>query len=179
MFDDAVKALLRQHTWNFAKKFQSPAALSGTAPNLWTFMYLYPTDALRILQITNPAGREATPVKFEVGINSADQYCVFTDQGDAEIKYIKNITNTEEFDANFTITLAYSIASKITMALTGDGGIATNMYNMYQATLNNARANDGAEGIEPDPPEATWILARDGDTTSGLTVFNSPTTSPS
>tara|TARA_B100001013_G_C24619421_1_gene446588 strand:- start:475 stop:1122 length:648 start_codon:yes stop_codon:yes gene_type:complete len=179
VFVEARDSLLRQHTWNFAKKFSSPAALTGTAPNLWTFMYLYPVDALRILSITNPAGREATPIKFEVGINGDDEYCVLTDQEDAQIKYIKRITDTQEFDANFTVAFAYSIAAKIAMALTGDGGIATNLYNMYQAQLNMARGNDAAEGIEPDPPEAGWILARDGDTTSGITVFNSPTTSPS
>ena len=53
VFVEARDSLLRQHTWNFATKFSSPAAVTGTAPNLWQFMYLYPTDALKIIQITN------------------------------------------------------------------------------------------------------------------------------
>jgi hypothetical protein len=175
VYADMRDSLLRQHTWNFAKKFISPAAIVGTAPNLWAFMYLYPVDALRVLTVTNPAGRDATPIKYEVGLNAADQYCVFTDQGNAEIKYTKRITDSNVFDANFTIALAYGIASKIAMALTGDGGITTNLYNMFQAQLNMARGNDAAEGIDPAPPEAEWILARDGDGTTGVTVFTQPT----
>lgn len=170
VFVEARDSLLRQHTWNFATKFSSPAAVTGTAPNLWQFMYLYPTDALKIIQITNPSGRGATPIKFQVGLNSTDQHVVMCDQQDAELQYVKRITDTEKFDANFTLVLAYAIASKVAMALTGEAGLSTNLYNMFQTQLNMARANDASEGIEPSPPEAEWILARDGQT--GLTVFN-------
>ena len=52
-------------------------------------------------------------------------------------------------------------------------------FDQLYESVHNLFTGNFETGIEPDPPEATWILARDGDTTSGLTVFNSPTTSPS
>tara|TARA_R110002072_G_scaffold247228_2_gene406390 strand:+ start:4129 stop:4758 length:630 start_codon:yes stop_codon:yes gene_type:complete len=173
MFDHVRDKLLRSHPWNFAKKYISPAALSGTVPGLWTYMYLYPADALRVLGITNPAGREAPPLQYETGRNAADQYCVFTDAEDAEIVYVSRVTNPEEFDTEFTVAFSYALASSVAMALTGDSNIAAKLEQQAQLTLNSALEGDSSEGIEPSFPEASWITARVGTDVNKKTVFNS------
>lgn len=162
IFNDTRDALLRQHPWNFAKKFVSPATVAGTVPGGWTFMYLYPTDAVRILGITNPLGRGQPPIEFEVARNAANNRVLLCDQESAEIVYTARITTTEDFDAEFTMALSYSLAAKLAMPLTGDRGIAGELEKLATIYCNSAWETDASEGIEPAKPEADWITARLG-----------------
>tara|TARA_Y100000385_G_scaffold108512_2_gene112647 strand:- start:500 stop:1117 length:618 start_codon:yes stop_codon:yes gene_type:complete len=162
VFNDVRDALLRQHPWNFAKKFTSPATVAGTVPGGWTFMYLYPTDAVRILGITNPLGRNQLPIEFQTARNSANNYCVLTDAENAEIIYTARITTTEDFDPEFTMALSYQLAAKMAMPLTGDRGIAGELEKLATIACNSAWETDSSEGIEPSKPEADWITARLG-----------------
>ena len=162
IFNDTRDALLRQHPWNFAKKFVSPATVAGTVPGGWTFMYLYPTDAVRILGITNPLGRGQPPIEFEVARNAANNRVLLCDQESAEIVYTARVTTTEDFDAEFTMALSYSLAAKLAMPLTGDRGIAGELEKLATIYCNSAWETDASEGIEPAKPEADWITARLG-----------------
>ena len=162
IFNDTRDALLRQHPWHFAKKFVSPATVAGTVPGGWTFMYLYPTDAVRILGITNPLGRGQPPIEFEVARNAANNRVLLCDQESAEIVYTARITTTEDFDAEFTMALSYSLAAKLAMPLTGDRGIAGELEKLATIYCNSAWETDASEGIEPAKPEADWITARLG-----------------
>lgn len=161
IFNDTRDALLRQHPWNFAKKFLSPATLTGTVPGGWTFMYLYPTDAVRILGITNPLGRGMTPIEFEIARYGTNRV-VLTDQEDAELIYTARITTTEDFDPEFVMALSYQLAAKLAMPLTGDRGIAGELEKLATIYCNSAWETDASEGIEPAKPEADWITARLG-----------------
>ena len=96
IFTDTRDALLRQHPWNFAKKYMTPAALSGTV----------------------------------------------------------------QFDPEFVLHFSYALAAKLAMPLTGERAIANDMEVMVQNMANSAWETDSNEGIEEEPPEATWIQAR-------------------
>ena len=159
VFDDTRDALLRQHPWNFATKYASPAALTGTVPANWDYMYTYPTDALRIISIVDPL-EAGTPIKFEVGRNASDIKVVMTDQADAELQYTQRITDTVEFDPEFTLALSYALAAKLAMPLTGEREIANDMEVMARNVVNSAWETDSNEGIEETPPDAEWIQGR-------------------
>lgn len=159
VFDDTRDALLRQHPWNFAKKYASPATLSGTVPGNWTYMYTYPTDAVRVNGIIDPL-ETGTPIKFEVARNASDVKVVLTDQEDAEFFYTARITDTVQFDPEFTMALSYALASRLAMPLTGERAIMGDMETMARNIVNSAWETDSNEGIEEDLPEATWIQAR-------------------
>ena len=159
VFDDTRDALLRQHPWNFAKKFATPAALRGTVPANWDYMYVYPTDALRILGIVDPL-ETGVPIKFEVGRNSSDIKTVLTDQVDAEFYYTMRVTDTTQFDPEFTMAFSYKLAAKLAMPLTGERSIMGDMDTLATNVVNSAWETDSNEGIEEDLPEATWIQAR-------------------
>tara|TARA_R110000824_G_scaffold178558_10_gene358331 strand:- start:2592 stop:3182 length:591 start_codon:yes stop_codon:yes gene_type:complete len=159
VFDDTRDALLRQHPWNFAKKYASPATLSGTVPGNWTYMYTYPTDAVRVNGIIDPL-ETGTPIKFEIARNASDVKVVLTDQEDAEFFYTARITDTVQFDPEFTMALSYALASRLAMPLTGERAIMGDMETMARNIVNSAWETDSNEGIEEDLPEATWIQAR-------------------
>jgi hypothetical protein len=159
VFDDTRDALLRQHPWNFAKKYATPAALSATVPGNWDYAYVYPTDAVRVLGVIDPL-ETGTPIKFEVARNENDVKVILTDQVDAEFYYTARITDTAQFDPEFTMALSYKLAAKLAMPLTGERAIMGDMDTLATNVVNSAWETDSNEGIEEDLPEATWIQAR-------------------
>lgn len=159
IFDDTRDALLRQHPWNFAKKYATPAALTGTVPGNWDYMHTYMTDALRVLGVIDPAESGAI-IKFEVARNSSDVKVILTNQEDAEFYYTARITDPAQFDPEFTMALSYALAAKMAMPLTGDRSIAADLDVMARNVVSSAWATDSNEGLEEDKPDADWIQAR-------------------
>jgi hypothetical protein len=51
LYGTAVQAVLRQHSWDFARA-EAPLVLSGnTAPSEWLYEYLYPNNAVQVWQL--------------------------------------------------------------------------------------------------------------------------------
>ena len=159
IFDDTRDWLLRQFPWNFATSYATPAALTGTVPNNFDYMYTYMTDAVRVLLVVDPLGLD-TEIPFEVARNSSDVKVILTNQADAEFRYTKQITNTAQFDAEFTMGLSYALAAKLAMPLTGERAIMGDMDTLARNVINSAWATDANEGEAADVPEADWITAR-------------------
>jgi hypothetical protein len=159
IFDDTRDWLLRQHPWNFGKKFATPAALTGTVPNNYDYMYIYMPDAVRVNGVVDPLDAD-TLIKFEVARNSSDVKVILTDQVDAEFSYTARITNPAEFDPEFTMALSYALAGKLAMPLTGDRQIMGDMQTMARNIINSAWESDSNEGLSEPIPDADWIQAR-------------------
>tara|TARA_R110002096_G_scaffold58166_2_gene146820 strand:- start:1351 stop:1941 length:591 start_codon:yes stop_codon:yes gene_type:complete len=159
IFVDTRDALLRQHPWNFAKKYATPAALTATVPGNWDYAYIYPTDAVRVLGVIDPL-ETGVAIKFEVARNENNAKVILTDQVDAEFYYTAKITDSTQFDPEFTMALSYKLAAKLAMPLTGERAIAGDMDTLATNTINSAWETDSNEGIEEDLPEAPWIQAR-------------------
>ena len=160
LFDDTRDALLRQHPWAFATKYTSPAALSGTAPGHWEYMFLYPTDCVRMLGIVNPLGKDQPHVKFEVARNSSGKRVILADIEEPEIFYTARIEDTTDYDPEFVMAFSYVLAARLVMPLVGERSIAADLYQQAQAVLNSAWETDSNEGIEEAIPDADWIRAR-------------------
>ena len=159
VFADTRDALLRQHPWNFAKKYATPAALTATVPGNWDYAYTYPPDALRIRGIIDPL-QLGVPIKFEVARNRSDIKVVLTDQVSAELFYTARITDTTQFDPEFTMAFSYKLAAKLAMPLTGERAIMGDMDTLATNVVNSAWETDSNEGIEEETPDAGWIQAR-------------------
>lgn len=160
LFDDTRDALLRQHPWAFATKYTSPAALSGTAPGHWEYMFLYPTDCVRMLGVVNPLGKDQPHVKFEVARNSSGKRVILSDIQQPEIFYTARIEDTTDYDPEFVMAFSYVLAARLVMPLVGERSIAADLYQQAQAVLNSAWETDSNEGIEEAIPDADWIRAR-------------------
>jgi len=159
VFADTRDALLRQHPWNFAKKFATPAALTATVPANWDYAYVYPTDCVRMRSIVDPL-ETGVPIKYEVARNENDVKVVLTDQVDAEFCYTARVTDTTQFDPEFVMAFSYLLAARLAMPLTGERAIMGDMDTLARNIAVAAQETDSNEGIEEDLPEATWIQAR-------------------
>lgn len=160
LFDDTRDALLRQHPWAFATTYTSPSALSGTAPGHWEYMFLYPTDCVRMLGVVNPLGKDQPHVKFEVARNASGKRVILSDIQQPEIFYTARIEDTTDYDPEFVMAFSYVLAARLVMPLVGERSIAADLYQQAQAVLNSAWETDSNEGIEEAIPDADWIRAR-------------------
>jgi len=166
IYEDTRDWLLRQHPWNFAKKYASPAELTGSGttavPGNWERMYLYPPDALRMGGIVNPLGDDQPVLKFEVARNASDERILLCNVEDAEIFYTARITDPTDFDPEFTMAFSYALASKMAMPLTGERAIAGDLMGEARNHISSAWETDSNEGVEEAAPDASWIRARVG-----------------
>lgn len=160
LFDDTRDALLRQHPWAFATKYTNPAALSGTVPGHWDYMFLYPTDCIRMLGIVNPLGKDQPKVKFEVARNSSGKRIILSDLEEPEIFYTMRVEDTTDYDPEFVMAFSYVLAARLVMPLIGERSIAADLYQQAQAVLNSAWETDSNEGTEESLPDVDWIRAR-------------------
>ena len=159
-FVDTRNEMLRRYPWRFAKKYTSPATLTGTVPGNWDYMYTYITDAVWIRGVVDPL-EGTVPIKFEVARNAVDVKVILTNQDSAEFFYTQRVTNPTDFDPEFVIAFSYALSSRMAMSLTGDGGIAQSLDALARQKAMEAQITDGNEGVEEDKPEASWITARD------------------
>jgi hypothetical protein len=133
--------LFRTHPWNCLQKRVELAA-DTTAP-AWGFSYAYtlPADCLRLLRILDYDSNYKVEGRK-----------ILSNTSSMKILYIGRITDPNEYDELLRETLSASLAADIAFAVTSNNTTATNMYNLFQDKLKDARFVDSTEGqnVEQD-----------------------------
>lgn len=161
VFDDVRDMVLRSHPWKFAVKHTSPTALAGTVPSIWDYMFQYPSDALKILNVVNPLGRTASPIKFDILLNSSDVKVIVCDEEEPEFSYISQVTDTSLYDPSFVMALSFRLAQYLAMPLTGDLQIMQTMRAMAENEISMAQRENANEGVDDGySRDPDWISAR-------------------
>jgi hypothetical protein len=157
VYDNAVLATLESMDWSFARKKVALADL-GTPDDDWLYQYAYPTNCAKARKILTKI-RNAKPLPFEIGINSAGtQKVINTDAPDAVLIYTMKVTNEALFNSVFAEVLSWKMALLIAPAIAGnDKKILDSIRGGLAASLSNAHAVDSNEGQEDDPKDASWI----------------------
>ena len=133
-YNDVRDSVLRSHPWSCAIT-RTQLARSDTAPT-WGFDYAYPlpSDCLRVLDVED----WNEPYRVENG-------SIVTDSDTIKLKYIKQITDPNEFDALIIQAIGLRLASEIAESLTGRPELRDNLFGKYQTALAEARSVDSAE----------------------------------
>lgn len=151
VWDLSRRAVLREHTWNFATKTENLAALASN-PRKFRYDYAYPlpSDSLRLIKVYNDRD-----YKLENNI-------IYTNEETCEIKYIYDNQFTETWDALFVDAVSAYVQSKIAMAITRDGSKVLFAKQSYKDILITAQAIDASEDIEDQiaEPETGLISSR-------------------
>jgi len=133
--------LFRTHPWNCLQK-RVELATDTTAP-AWGFSYAYtlPADCLRLLKILDYDSNYKVEGRK-----------ILSNTSSMKILYIGRITDPNEYDELLRETLSASLAADIAFAVTSNNTTATNMYNLFQDKLKDARFVDSTEGqnVEQD-----------------------------
>jgi hypothetical protein len=133
--------LFRTHPWNCLQKRVELAA--DTDAPAWGFSYAYtlPADCLRLLRILDYNSNYKVEGRK-----------ILSNTSSMKILYIGRITDPNEYDELLRETLSASLAADIAFAVTSNNTTATNMYNLFQDKLKDARFVDSTEGqnVEQD-----------------------------
>ncbi|MBU4681207.1 hypothetical protein KC222_04175 [Cedecea davisae] len=154
-------ATLSDFPWPFATK-RIALADTGNPPPDWQYAYTYPPDCKRIIEIMVPGVRNPTAamrIQYVTGADDAGTgKLIYTDQPQAWLKYVAQVTDVNMFDDIFRDALAWRLAGEIAMQLTGarDQG----SMQMYSSTILSAGSRSLDESQEPPQPESEFTIAR-------------------
>lgn len=149
MFERLRDAVLRAHPWNFAIKRIELAELTTTPIFGFASQFQLPADCLRVLR----TDEDQIPHQIEGRV-------LLTDAGTVQIKYISRITDPNQFDALFAQALEDRIAWSLTFNITDIRTLRADMEATYKATLREARAMDGQEGVMDIVEADDWLNIR-------------------
>jgi len=132
-------AVFRSHPWNCLQKRVELAA-DTTAP-AWGFSFAYtlPADCLRLLRILDYDSNYKVEGRK-----------ILSNTSSMKILYIGRITDPNEYDESLRETLSAALGADIAFAVTSNNQTASNMYNLFQDKLKDARFIDSTEGQNID-----------------------------
>ena len=140
-FTQVRDGVFRSHPWNCLQK-RIELAQDTTTP-AWGFKYAYtlPADCLRLLRILDYDSNYKVEGRK-----------ILSDTETMKILYVSRVTDPNEYDESLRETLSSALSADIAFAVTSNNTTATNMYNLFQDKLKDARFIDSTEGqnVEQD-----------------------------
>lgn len=142
--------MLSGHPWNFAKQ-RAVLASSTTAPVYeYTYAYPLPFDCLRVLSMELDTD---FPWQVESGI-------LLTDNGTANVLYVKREVLTGRYSATFREALATQLAADISYALTQNAALKDRLQKDADMKLRLARSFNGQESNGNRVYADSWLNSR-------------------
>jgi hypothetical protein len=142
--------LLRSYPWNFAVKRDSTAPESDTPSWGATYQHSLPADCLRLIEIL-----DVRTTEYEVEGNK-----ILCDDEVLYIRYIREVTDPNEFDALFLDAAASLMAFEMCEALTQSNTKKDVLWNEYNENFAIARRIDAQVNPISQFEEDSWIEAR-------------------
>ena len=133
--------VFRSHPWNCLQKRVELAADTETPAWGFSFAYTLPSDCLRLLRILDYDSNYKVEGRK-----------ILSNTSSMKILYIARVTDPNEYDELLRETLSAALGADISFAVTSNNQTATNMYNLFQNKLKDARFVDSTEGqnVEQD-----------------------------
>ena len=133
-------AVFRSHPWNCLQKRVQLAADTDTPAWGFTKQYTLPADCLRVLTILD----------YDADYKIEGRK-ILTDNSTMKILYISREEDPNQYDELLRETLSAALAADIAYAVTSSNPTASNMYNLFQDKLKDARFVDSTEGQNMNP----------------------------
>ena len=132
-------SVFRSHPWNCLQK-RVEIAVDTIAP-AWSFSFAYtlPADCLRLLRILDYDSNYKVEGRK-----------ILSNTETMKILYVSRVTDPNEYDESLRETLSAALGADIAFAVTSNNQTATNMYNLFQDKLKDARFVDSTEGQNID-----------------------------
>lgn len=140
--------LLERHRWDFTIRQVSLTALSASGRTEWDFAYRLPSNFAGVIAVipkdsTDDQTTEGSiaPKPFAIEANSDLDRILYTDLGDAVLRYQAKITDSTKFSQMFVHAVSWQLASMLAGTLIkGDEGIAAVRNASQMAEFYSQRA---------------------------------------
>lgn len=150
---DIIDAVLRAHPWKCAKTRASLPLHADVPAYEYSAQFMLPANpyCLRVLSIENYRERWEIEGRFILANTGAPLL----------MKFIKRITDPNEFDSLCTQAIAARLAADLAMPITQSQTHTDQMWKMYREKLMEARGINAQEGGAQEELQAdTWLDAR-------------------
>jgi hypothetical protein len=176
-YDICRQAVLRDHIWNFARKYKVISMDASEAPPFnFSARYKLPNDCLRIVRLyeEEDIDRLENPTSNQfnrTNLVASDDY-PYDIVGDflylnsealsLDIIYIYDMTNVDKFDRLFVHALAAKLAYEIAPKVVSKDRIALKeeMRNEYNRLIMNAKGVQGTEKRVIRQDVGSFVMAR-------------------
>lgn len=177
----ARDSLLEMHAWNFATARVRLAEIVSEWPQ-WRYAYAVPADFMRALAVlpadsiddlnmpaivtpaltTLPsAGRVPRPYVIET--DSTSNLVILTNEPDALLRYVREVSDTTRFSPLFTMTLTHLLASMLAgPIIKGAEGNAESkrQLQLMNAYLTQAKGSDAQQRDATPTHHVGWMTGR-------------------
>lgn len=163
-YDICRKTVLRDFHWPFATRIQTLGLIASNPTTEWNYSYRYPSDCLNVVRILSGVRQDTTDslVPYKI-LNDDSGQIIYTDEEDAEIEYIRNVTNPAHFTPDFINAMSYRLAVYIAPRVTrGDPfKLGQAALQMYQMEISKAKATALNEEQSDKKLESEFIRTRE------------------
>ena len=122
LYNPTVYLVLREIDPSFARTRKTLSTVVPTIPQPWTYAYAYPTDCVRMRQLSPAPGynqNDPTPVRVEIDFDPTRGKIILTNQVSAVGIYTTNAATEDQWDNAFREAVVRRLASPLSMALAG------------------------------------------------------------
>ncbi len=152
--------VLRTHNWKFAQAEGPLMRISEEETLRGGFLYKYPTNALFISRVFDVQAPKQN-LAFEAFFDETTQMRVLqVPSAHAYAQYTRKITDETLFDASFVKVFSLALACDVAVTLTADTQLASQIFNKYQLSLQEARQSNMAETYEQVPQQDSFSEVR-------------------
>ena len=148
-------AVLRGHPWNCAIHRRTITALAATPDSDWDYQFQLPVNpyCLRVLQVGAVIDQ---PIEWVV-----EGRRLLCNESRVPIKYIKRITDTNEFDSLLVDAISVALAIKLAMPLAQDPKLQDSLIKEFELiVLPLARSIDAQESSTQTLKTEGWLNSR-------------------
>lgn len=174
-YEHCRDATLRDFPWNFSRRSQALAEVSGDAPPGWAYQYRYPAECLTARQVTDAYGArrrwfDLTPgsafaqwappkIPFEISSDEAGRL-ILTDLTEAYLIFTARIEDLNFWDETAKSALAWKLATELVTPLSLDKQRKAMALQEYYTDLSRATAHNFNESMADKDPESGSIQVR-------------------
>ncbi len=139
-FDDLADQVMVEGSWSSTIRRASLNRTTNTPTFGYTYEFQLPVDpkCLKVLNID-----EDVQGNIEYAIE-ADK--LLTDEGTIKIRYIAQLTDTEDWDVNLRQAFTARLAAELAYPITGEQSKVDFEFNRYIQLLQNGLTIDGQQG---------------------------------
>lgn len=149
LYDIVRDTVLRDHSWNFATKRTTLAALSDEPDWGYTYQYQLPSDCLRVIGVQDD--------KIEYKIEGRK---LLTDESEIQIRYVYRVTDPNEFSPNYIDAFVTRLAAELAYLITQSNAVASQMFELYERRLRDAKTLDAKEETPDQIQISSWLDVR-------------------
>lgn len=116
----------------------------------YRYRFALPADCIRLLRVNRT---ESDDYRVEGSY-------IYTDEGEVDIEYVKDVTDESAFTSDFTDLLAQRLAAEIAHYLTGSTTAAEAAWKLYEQKVRMAWAMNAREGTPRGVEADLWLGSR-------------------